>query len=371
MKEARTFYLTTIPGLELASHLELCDKWERVSDFFSLPPYPEVFFYKGGLEFKAPIEAGFFLIPWLRIPNRVLLRLGNFPAADESELRRGLSSLPWDEVMQEGNSVALQFTSRSSKLSMTDQVERCLKSATQKLKPKLSREGLKIFVRLFRDQCQVSVDLMGELAYKRGEQKKTSIASLRDSTAAGLLQILLQDLPTAYQLVDPMCGAGTFLTEALQLHEPLRRDFVFQQFPIFKPVNVKMTESRRLPMTPEKVIGFDIHDKAVRLALNNGKSWGERYHCYQQDLFSPQSPKGLDSQLDTIVIVNPPWGQRLPAPSQDLLGFIHAKYNPMRLGLLMPAKWKIHPFPMEKVRDIPILNSGVENRFLVFAKKNY
>ena len=68
-----------------------------------------------------------------------------------------------------------------------------------------------------------------------------------------------------------------------------------------------------------------------------------------------------------MVALNPPWGKRLPGVSQDILKSVYDKYQPDRIGLLMPAHWRINTIPLEKVRDLAILNSGVENRFLVFA----
>lgn len=383
----RIFFLTTIPGLESVAHLELCDKWARASDFFSLNPYPEVHITKGGLEFEAPLGFGLTLNQYLRVPNRMLLRETSFDAPDEASFVQGLKAIPWEKYFAKGSKFDFQFVSRSSKISMKNQVQRSLEKTLKPQGVKYKKGASTIYVRIFRDKCNISFDCTGELAFKRGQDKEVSIASLRESTASGCLRLLFQGVRGPFQLIDPMCGSGTFLTEALQVNQKLKRKFNYQSFPVFEKikeeaeVGVLDIPPGHYP-TPKKVIGYDIHEKAVNLAQKNGSFFkGDRYRVEQQDLFENGEilrcaqddaflghPERSEGPLKTIVVLNPPWGKRLPASSQDLLKAVEEKFNPDRVGLLMPAQWRIQSQTMEKVRDIPLMNSGVENRFLVFAK---
>ncbi|MCJ8275782.1 MAG: hypothetical protein MJK18_02995 [Bdellovibrionales bacterium] len=76
----------------------------------------------------------------------------------------------------------------------------------------------------------------------------------------------------------------------------------------------------------------------------------------------------FDSGRKKVVIINPPWGKRLPANSKDLITFVDQKLKPDRLGILIPAFWKMQSSSMERVRDVSIMNSGVENRFLLYSR---
>lgn len=369
-QEKRLFFLTTIPGLESVAHLELCDKWARASAFFSLPAFPKTEFFKGGIEFEAPLALGFELCRHLRIPNRILLRHPEFAAGEESELEQGLKKIPWERYFSKNSHFDFQFTSRSSKLSMKNQILKCLQKVLQKHKVSYQKGAPAVYVRLFRDTCIISFDCSGELQYRRGDGKKSSIASLRESTASGLLRILFQGVQEPFQLIDPMCGAGTFLSEALLIGQPLQRQFAFENFPIYHESKNEYT----FPMTaedtikPAKVFGFDNHEKAVALAQANGKTFSDDlYRVAKGDLFSAKIPLDLDPNLKKIVIVNPPWGKRLPAQEKDLLKAINQKFKPDRIGFLIPSHWNFAKIPLEKARDVAILNSGVENRFLVFS----
>lgn len=371
MIEQKIFFLTTIPGLESASHLELCDKWERATAFFDLPHFPNVEFYKGGLEFSAPLQLGLELNKHLRIPNRMLLRVSHFDALDETALMKGLETINWSDYFWEKGRFDFQLSSRSSKISMKRQVQKCLEKTLKPLGVRYQKGASTIYVRLFRDKCNISLDCSGEIAFKRGQDKQVSIASLRESTASGLLRILFQGISEPFQLIDPMCGSGTFLSEALQINQKLKRKFNFQNFPIYK--KLESEQKIQLPPShyscPKKVYGFDNHDKAIELARKNGQHFSpEKYQVENRDLFDLTNTVDLDNNLKKVVVLNPPWGKRLPASSQDVLKAVADKFNPDRIGLLMPAKWKINPLELEKVRDLPILNSGVENRFVVFAK---
>ena len=213
----RTFFLTTIPGLESVSHLELCDKWGRASDFFNLSHYPEARFFKGGFEFKAPLEAGLFFNSQLRTNTRMLLREESFEAPNEKAFLDGLKKINWDQYFSDKSYFDFKFTSKSSKISMKNQVQKCLEQTLKPLKVKYDPKGATIFVRFFRDKCSISIDCSGEAAFKRGDKTKGSIASLRESTANGLLRALFQGIQGPFELIDPMCGSGTFLTEALKI----------------------------------------------------------------------------------------------------------------------------------------------------------
>jgi putative N6-adenine-specific DNA methylase len=371
ISQQRTFFLTTIPGLESAAHLELCDKWGRATAFFNIPDYPQVEFYKGGVEFKAPLLLGLELNRYLRIPNRILLRDEKFDASEEEYLLAGLKKINWSEYFNEKSFFDFQLTSRSSKISMKIQVQKALEKVLKPHGIRYKKGGSTIFVRIFRDECNISLDCSGEIAFKRGQDKQVSIASLRDSTASGLLRILFQGIRDPFQLIDPMCGSGTFLSEALQINQKMKRSFNFETFPVYQKL---IAENKiQLPPSqyncPKKVFGFDNHEKAVHLAKSNGAFFSEeKYKVYNEDLFSPSKTNYFDGSLKKIVILNPPWGKRLPASSKDILNTLVDKFNPDRIGLLMPATWKINLSGLEKVRDLPITNSGVDNRFIVFSK---
>ena len=372
MINKKTFFLTTIPGLESASNLELCEKWGRAADFFNLPPYPDVRTFKGGIEFEAPLEFGFLLNRLLRTNTRLLLREKSFSAGHESEFVKGLKQIPWSDYFAKGSTFDFKFASKSSKISMTRQVEKCLQDQLKKINVKYQKGGTTIFVRIFRDQCNISFDLTGEASFKRGTGGKGAIASLRESTANSLLRVLFQGLSVPFELIDPMCGAGTFLIESQLMNQPLNRKFAYEDFPIFsskkEELEKALNEIKMEGILPTQMYGFDNSEQALSISNKNLlKLPNHEISIQKADLFSKKQGVLEKTDLKRVVIINPPWGKRLPVVTQDVLTTIYDKYQPDRIGFLMPARWKFSTIPLEKVRDLAILNSGVENRFLVFA----
>lgn len=356
------------------THLELCEKWAQASDFFNLDEkYPNCRLFRGGVEFDAPLEMGLSLNPLLRTNTRALLRLKSFEAPNEKAFLQGLAEIDWSQFFPDKSYFDFSFTSKSSKLSMKNQIQRNLEASLKKQKVKYKKGAPTIFVRMFRDQCNISLDCTGDAAFKRGNQKG-SIASLRESTANGLLRLLFQGVGGPFALIDPMCGSGTFLLEALQMGQPMEREFNYQNFPIFNK-NTEALRGEKPPWDLRGCFGFDNSEKALSVAKKNLPKDEKLIAFEKADLFEGnqgqipadklETPEG--EELKRLVVLNPPWGKRLPGTSQDILKAVYEKYKPHRIGLLMPAHWKINPIPMEKARDIPILNSGVENRFLIFT----
>ncbi len=360
----RLFFLTTNPGLESAAHLELCKKWAQAADFFNLADYPDVNLLKGGVEFKAPLEMANYLNKNMKTATRILLREKLFSAPNEKEFEKGLKEIDWASYFSKNSSLDFKFQSKSSKLSHSKQATRVLQRVLKPHKIKIEKQSPALFIRIIRDQCTISIDTTGEAGFER--QEKGSVASLRPSLASGLLQILFQGLNEPIELIDPMCGAGTFLTEALNLEIPQTRSFRVESFPIFK--SFEEQEKLLIPdsqFSIEKVMGFDFHEKALKLAQGNLERFSN-VQLEKQDLFNSQEvPR---EKLKRVVVVNPPWGKRLHQNNKaDVIEAIYQKFKPDRIGFLMPARWKTQSIPLEKVRDIPIFNSGVENRFLVFS----
>jgi 23S rRNA G2445 N2-methylase RlmL len=115
-------------------------------------------------------------------------------------------------------------------------------------------------------------------------------ASLRPTMAAALVR--LAELRPGQVVVDPMCGAGTILAEAL----------------------VVLGESRQ----PSTVCGGDIYGGAVRLATTNLRRLGRpmifRWNAKQLPF--------ADSSVDRI-ISNPPFGKQLGRPQE--IGSLYKK----------------------------------------------
>ena len=96
-----------------------------------------------------------------------------------------------------------------------------------------------VHVLLSENECTLYLDTSGQPLWQRGLRKASVDAPLKENLAAGILKI------TGWQpgmpLVDPMCGSGTFLLEAVQMaldRAPgLDRGFAFEMLRNFEALN--------------------------------------------------------------------------------------------------------------------------------------
>ena len=234
----------------------------------------------------------------------------------------------------------------------------------------------KIYFRSVDDICTLSLDTTGERLHKRGEKILTGLAPIRESLAALLLVELETHLKNEqYTLIDPMCGSGTFLIEALESKMvTTERNFSFKHIPIVldnKNLFYKLESVVQLKY--KHIIGYDIDPNVVSLAKKNCNQ--SKITIEQVDLFSPQERNFKNDNV--IVVLNPPYGIRVGEKNEINLAYylkiiekIKTNFAPELLGIIVPGDYKLKPnnlFNIETIR--PFKNGGIEVVFYVLGFK--
>ena len=197
----------------------------------------------GGVAFEAGMTDMLRANLHLRSANRILLRLGDFYAGTFSELRSRAAKLPWEQYIKPGQTVALRVTCHKSKLYHSGGVAERVAGAIQdrlgkpvqvvKFDEDLNPVPQLVVVRLFLDQCEISLDTSGALLHRRGYRLETAKAPLRETLAAALLLASGWDGTAA--LIDPFCGSGTIPIEAALMAGRIapgkKRNFAFMGWP--------------------------------------------------------------------------------------------------------------------------------------------
>ena len=75
--------------------------------------------------------------------------------------------------------------------------------------------GILVRARIDHDLCTISLDTSGEPLHKRGYKEAVNPAPLRETMASLFLQQCGYD--GREPVLDPMCGAGTFVIEAAEI----------------------------------------------------------------------------------------------------------------------------------------------------------
>jgi putative N6-adenine-specific DNA methylase len=272
---------------------------------------------EGGVTFAGTPDALATVHLWSRVAGRVLVRLGRARAGSLDELATGLRTLGWKPYAIPRQPIEVEVASTRSRLHAGAAVERKVAHAiTDALRgPRLGggrtpREPLGVWLRIVDDVAQVSVDASGELLHRRGWREATAKAPIRENLAAAILR--LSGWTPGTPLVDPFCGAGTFVLEAAReaagLPPRLRRTYAFERWPAHDAAATKRAERRKAPRTATVFLGADREEGAIRASTANARRAGVDvpFVLAPFEELAPPGPSG-------VLVANLPYGRRVEA----------------------------------------------------------
>ena len=165
-----------------------------------------------------------------------------------------------------------KFTSLKAKDAIVDRFRNKFKN-----RPSINsfNPELKIEIHVNRNFCTISLDSSGESLHKRGYKKYNSAAPLNEVLAAGI--ILMSAWDKKSDLLDPMCGTGTFLIEAAMIARNIapnlnRLAFAFEKWKdwdneLFETIE-ESVKSKEIEFE-HKLYGFDISGAMIKKAEKN------------------------------------------------------------------------------------------------------
>lgn len=260
---------------------------------------------------------------WLRSADRVWLSLKKFPCSNFEELFWGVKSIPWPELMPVNAEFPVDAHTYKSLLTSLPAIQRTAKKAIVEVmqaryrRTVLDESGAHFPVKIFlvNDECEVLLDTSGSGLHKRGYRTWNAPAPLRETLAAGLVQLSYWNKDRV--LVDPFCGSGTICIEAamlgLNMAPGLTRKFAAEgwSFVGAQAWQNALEEAEDLfdRQTTLHIAGFDNNPKTLKLARLHLQQCGledRGIHFQERDVrdFSTSAKYG-------VVITNPPYGERL------------------------------------------------------------
>ena len=178
---------------------------------------------------------------WLRSADRVRLKLGEFEARDFGTLFDRTNALPWSDWLPENAEFPVQGKSVRSQLSSVPNCQSIVKKAiVEKLKQQYKCDWFDengptcaVEVSLLKDRATLTIDTSGPGLHKRGYRTLSGAAPLKETLAAGLVQLSYWNRERP--LIDPFCGTGTIPIEAAligrNIAPGLHREFAAEQWP--------------------------------------------------------------------------------------------------------------------------------------------
>ena len=253
--------------------------------------------------------------------ERVLIELGSFTARSFTELFDNVKALPLEEFIGKEDAFPVKGHSINSQLhSIPDCQSIIKKAAVERLKAHYRTDWFEetgavhqLVFNIIKDEVSICLDTSGAGLHKRGYRKNSNAAPIKETLAAGILDLARVRLYD--KLVDPMCGSGTFVVEgaykALGIAPGLRRSFAAEKWQQSDPVVWQAERAAAVEMINRdkefRSLGFDIDSHAVDLTLENARKAG----VGSKVLVSEQDVRDLKPVKGAVTICNPPYGERL------------------------------------------------------------
>ncbi len=278
----------------------------------------------GRVTFEGDAEAICRANIFLRTAERVLLKVGQFPAKTFEELFQGMKRLPWEDyIPADGKFWVTKASSIKSKLFSPSDIQSVVKKAIvgrmeghyhlSWFEESGAHYPLRIF--LMKDEVTAAIDTSGDSLHKRGYRTLASKAPITETLAAAL--IMLTPWRRDRILVDPFCGSGTFPIEAAMMAANIapgmNRSFTAQEWVNLIPQELWqdcLEEARELIDMDISVDiqGYDIDGDIVKAARDNARRAGveQLIHFQQRPVSALSHPKKYG-----FLISNPPYGERM------------------------------------------------------------
>ena len=257
-----------------------------------------------------------------RTAVRILKPFLTLHSTSADDLYEQLKTFDWEQLMTVKTTFAIDATVYSENFTNSRFVTYRVKDAIadffnekygKRPNIRLTNPEIRLDVHISGRDVTLSLDSSGEPLFKRGWRVAQTDAPINEVLAAGIIMLSGWDGKT--DLVDPMCGSGTFLIEAALIGANIapgvyRDSYAFQQWPDYDEDlfnNIYNDDSAEREFT-HKIYGSDIEGKAIAIARANVKNAGlNKYIELERRDFNDieEVPQG------GTLISNPPYGERL------------------------------------------------------------
>ena len=318
----------------------------------------------------------------LRTALKIIKPIKEFKFKDIDEYYKKIYEIKWEDYLDFNSSFLInsvvfnskifnnsKFTSLKAKDAIVDRFRNKFKN-----RPSVNsfNPELKIEIHVNRNFCTISLDSSGESLHKRGYKKYNSAAPLNEVLAAGI--ILMSAWDKKSDLLDPMCGTGTFLIEAAMIARNIapnlnRLAFAFEKWKdwdneLFETIE-ESVKSKEIEFG-HKLYGFDISSAMIKKAEKNIEisDLGVDIEIVKKDFLT--SIKTDNDKLH--VLINPPYDKRISADVNQLYKKIG---DTLKNNYLYSDVWiitanleAIKSIGLKSSKKIKLFNANLESRLL-------
>ena len=338
----------------------------------------------GGVHFSGGWLLGYRVNLHSRIASRILWRVAMADYRSEQDIYGTVHALPWSDWFDTTRTIRVNVAAIKCPLKSLDFATLKIKDAVcDKFRarcgerPSVDTHAPDIRIHAFLEHSRMTLylDTSGDALFKRGVRQHANIAPLRENLAAGILS--LAGWHPGTPLLDPMCGSGTFLIEAVQMSlniaSGINRHFAFEKLKNFDAAAWQKiraeAQAAQKPVTPLPIYGSDLYGdelKAARLNLENAGLL-EAVSLKQANVLEVSAPAEHG-----ILVANLPYGERmgeldeLAALYPKLCDVLKKKFGGWTAYLLTSDKAILKLMRLSPSRRTPLFNGTIECRLLEY-----
>lgn len=319
----------------------------------------------------------------LRTALRVLKKISIFQIENEQALYNMMNTFPWEDYLTENQTFAIDsvvsgstfthslFVSQKAKDGLVDR----FRSKTG-IRPSvdINNPDLRINIHIYYNDCTLSIDSSGDSLHKRGYRTAVDKAPLNEVLAAGLIQLTGWQADSNF--IDGMCGSATLPIEAAMFAMKIpagyfREEYGFKKWNDFDKElwdTVVKQFSAEITDFNFEIWGSDHSAKAIGIAEENIR----KAHLHKDiKLTHREFDKLNPPEGDGIMIINPPYGERLE--ESDIVGLYKMIGDTLKQNFKGYKAWVISSdLPVLKLiglkpsKKITVFNGPLECRFVCF-----
>ena len=360
--------------------------------------------FKRGVAFKGDLGFLYKSNLCLRTALKILVPIANFKADNEHTFYEEVKKLEWENLMNYKDTLMVESVANSDFFTHSLYLSQKTKDAiVDRFKEKnngarpdvdLINPTLKIYVHVFKDEVNISIDSSGEPLYKRGYRSDINVAPMKEVLAAGLVK--LSGWSPHQILIDGMCGSATIAIEAALIANNIppgyfrnnsstsvKSGFGFMQWHNFdNKLYETVYESciNKIKNGEPQIIANELSEITLEKASKNvhNAKVDDVITLNHQSFFDFVPPK-----KPGVVILNPPYGERMS--HQEITDLYKQIGNKLKKDFAGYTAWIItssedgfKSIGLRPSRKIHVFNGALECRFLKFelydgskkAKKN-
>ena len=314
----------------------------------------------------------------LRTALRILKPIYEFNCESIEDLYETLRQFEWDQYLRCDQTFLIDPVVFSDRFSNSRYVSYRVKDAIadyfvantpdgKRPSVRMDTPDVRFNIHIAQKHVTLSLDSSGDSLHKRGYKVKQTPAPLSEVLAAGIL--LKAGWQGQCDLIDPMCGSGTFAIEAALIARGVaagawRTKYAFEEWADFDADLWREVQEDPNFETPfeHHIYASDIANDAYTVTNANVQHMGLGHDITVEHLAMQRRPA---PEAPVLMVLNPPYGERLTRFDLEALysmigSELKHKYAGSKVWIIAPKNKLFNAIGLRHSSRLDLLNGDLE-----------